>query len=52
MKTYIRQGWDEHEGFIRADFLYFLEKCVDVVGARKASARGHFRRAGISIDEP
>ena len=51
LKTYIRQVWDEHIGFVRADFLGFLEECVTVVGARKASARGHFRRAGISIDE-
>jgi hypothetical protein len=28
-----------------------LEECVSVVGARKASARGHFRRSGISVDE-
>lgn len=52
LKTYIRQAWDEHVGFSRADFLGFLEECVTVVVARKASAKGHFRRAGISIDEP
>lgn len=52
LKTYIRQVWDEHVGFIRADFSSFLEECVEVVGSRKASARGHFRRGGISIDEP
>ena len=51
LKTYIRQVWDEHIGFVRADFLGFLEECVTVVSARKASARGHFRRAGILIDE-
>jgi transposase len=51
LKTYIRQVWHEHEGFIKADFLSFLEECVTVVGGREASAKGHFRRAGISIDE-
>jgi transposase len=51
LKTYIRQVWHEHEGFVKADFLSFLEECVTVVGGRKSSARGHFRRAGISIDE-
>lgn len=50
LKTYIRQVWDEHVGFIRADFSSFLEECVEVVGRRKASARGHFRRAGISLN--
>ena len=48
LKTYMRQVWDQHIGFVRADF---LEECVTVVGARKASARGHFRRADISMDE-
>ena len=52
LKTYIRQVWDEHIGFVRPDFLGFLEECVTVVGARKASASGHFRRAGISMDKP
>jgi DDE superfamily endonuclease len=51
LKTYIRQVWDEHEGFIKADFLSFLEECVTVVGGQVASAKGHFCRAGISIDE-
>ncbi len=51
LKTYIRQVLDEHIGFVRADFLGFLEECVTVVGAREASARGHFRRAGISINK-
>jgi len=51
LKTYIRQIWDEHIGFVRADFIGFLEECVSVVGARKASAKGHFRRSGISVNE-
>jgi transposase len=38
LKTYIREVWDKHIDFIRADFLGFLEECVTVVGARKASA--------------
>ena len=50
LRTYIRQIWDEHDDFIRADFMSFLEECVTVVGNRKASAKGHFRHAGISID--
>jgi len=52
LKAYIRQVWDEYVGFIRADFSSFLEECVKVLGGRKASARGHCCRAGISIDEP
>jgi len=33
LKTYIKQVWDEHISFIKADFLGFLEECVTVVGA-------------------
>jgi transposase len=32
LKTYIRQAWDKHIGFVRADFIGFLEECVTVVG--------------------
>jgi transposase len=51
LKTYIKEVWDEHIGFVRADFLGFLKECVSVVGARKGSARGHFRRSGILVDD-
>ena len=51
LKTYIKQVWEEHIGFVRADFLGFLEECVSVVGVRKVSTRGHFRRSSISVDE-
>ena len=52
LKTYIRQVWEDQIDFVRADFISFLEECVEVVGRRKASAEGHFRRAGISVEEP
>ena len=32
LKTYIRQVWDGHIGFVRADFLGFLEECITIVG--------------------
>lgn len=51
LKTYIRQVWDEYIGFVRADFLGFLEEYITVVGARKASTRGYFYCTGISIDK-
>ncbi|KAF4486484.1 hypothetical protein CGGC5_v005827 [Colletotrichum fructicola Nara gc5] len=51
LKNFIRQVWNEHQGFIIADFQSFLEECVMVVGQRKKSARGHFRNCSISIDE-
>jgi len=35
----------------RQDFKAFLEWCVDTIGARKSSAEGYFRHAGLSIKE-
>jgi len=29
----------------------FLEWCVDVVGTREDSTKGHFRHAGLTIEE-
>jgi hypothetical protein len=43
--------WDEREGFIKGDFLFFLEECLVAVGSRMAGAEGHFRRGGISIEQ-
>ncbi|KAK4068649.1 hypothetical protein Purlil1_13759 [Purpureocillium lilacinum] len=50
LKTYIRQVWEDQIDFVKDDFISFLEECVEVVGRRKASAEGHFRRAGISLE--
>ena len=38
-------------GGYKKDFRAFLQVCVETVGKRPASARGHFRRAGLAIDE-
>ncbi|UPK95677.1 hypothetical protein LCI18_006612 [Fusarium solani-melongenae] len=43
---------EEYFGELKThDFGLFLEECVRTVGEREVSARGHFRRAGISIEE-
>lgn len=52
LKAYIKKHWNEHLGLIKADFKAFLRLCVRVVGSRQASARGHFRHAGLSVEEP
>lgn len=51
-KNFMRKIWNKHEKDIKYDFASFVERCVEMVGEREDSARGHFRRAGISIDEP
>ena len=34
------------------DFVTFLKFCIEEVGSRAHSARGHFRSAGIRVEEP
>lgn len=52
LKHFIKKNWNDYEGLIRDDFKEFLRHCVEVVGQNKKSARGHFRHAGLSVEEP
>lgn len=52
LKAYIKRHWNEHLGLIKGDFRAFLKMCVRIVGSRRSSARGHFRHAGLSVEEP
>ena len=53
LKAFIKRNWAmyvkmtdrSHESFAR-----YLRFCVNEVGSRRASARGHFRNAGIDVD--
>ncbi|KAJ5513129.1 hypothetical protein N7463_002681 [Penicillium fimorum] len=58
----IEEFFAELEGFIRRNWCYyaedpdrefasFLERCINQVGAKKNSARGHFRHAGLSVED-
>ncbi|KMP06847.1 hypothetical protein CIRG_06528 [Coccidioides immitis RMSCC 2394] len=51
MKAFIRRNWQVYEEDPAQGFDSFLEWCVDIVGKREESAKGHFRRAGLTIDE-
>jgi hypothetical protein len=42
---YVKMSDRSHESFTR-----YLRFCVNEVGSRRASARGHFRTAGIDVD--
>ena len=47
LKALIKKDWFVYEDNLFAGFHVFLEWCVDVVGAKESSAKGHFRSAGI-----
>jgi transposase len=51
LKAFIKQSWYNYEETPQQGFDTFLEWCIHVVGGKKQSARGHFRHAGLSIEE-
>lgn len=51
LKAFIKQRWQTFEDDPNMTFETYLEWCVDVVGGRSGSACGHFRHAGVTIEE-
>jgi transposase len=51
LKVFIKKHWQTFEEFPEQDFAGFLEWCIGVVGDSKSSAEGHFRHAGITVEE-
>lgn len=51
LKAFIKRNWKVYEEDPDQGFDNFLEWCVDTVGARTKSAEGHFRHAGITVEE-
>jgi transposase len=52
VKAFMKSNWKVYEDNPDRDFAAFLQWCVDVVGRRQQSARGHFRHAGWTVQEP
>jgi transposase len=50
LKAFIKKQWHEYESNPQQDFEAFLEWCVDMVGGRESSAKGHFRHAGVMVE--
>jgi transposase len=51
LKAYIKRSWEYYETWPDQGFDAFLQACVDTVGAKRRSAEGHFRHAGVTIEE-
>jgi hypothetical protein len=51
LKGYIKKNWPSYEEDTSRGFDTFLHRCVDIVGARKESAEGHFCHAVLSVEE-
>lgn len=51
LKAFIKRSWSTYEEDLAQSFNVFSEWCVDQVGSRAQSARGHFRHSGWTIEE-
>lgn len=50
LKAFAKRQWDYHKKDPERGFNTFLEWCINVVGAKEDSARGHFRHRGLNIE--
>ena len=51
LKAFIRRNWSLYEDHSQRGFADFLLQCLDVVGSRRRSSRGHLRHAGVTVVE-
>ena len=51
LKAYIKRNWEYYETWPDQGFDTFLQTRVDTIGAKRDSAEGHFRHAGVTIEE-
>jgi transposase len=51
LKAFIKKRWHEYETSPHQGFGAYLEWCIDVVGERQDSARGHLRHAGVTVEK-
>lgn len=50
LKSFIKRDWIRYEENPSQGFNTFLEWCVDMVGGKADSAKGHFRHAGVTVE--
>jgi hypothetical protein len=51
LKAFVRHHWKFFEDNPEQGFDSFLEWCLETVGVRGKSAKGHFRNAVLTIEE-
>ena len=51
LKAFIRRNWRRYEQSPDQGFASFLEWCIEAVGSREESATGHFRHAGVVVED-
>jgi transposase len=51
LKAFSKWHWQIYKDDPEQGFDTFLEWCIDVVGGNECSVKGHFRHAGLKIEE-
>ena len=51
VKIFIRQNWELYVYDPGQGFGAFLQGCIEIVGSRRQSAKGHFRQAGLTVED-
>lgn len=51
-KTHVKSQRKSHKSLIQRDFEGYIKSCVKAVGSRQGSAEGHFRNAGLFVEQP
>jgi hypothetical protein len=51
IKAFIKRNWQVYEANPNQGFDNFLKWCINVVGEREESAKGHFRHVGLTVEE-
>jgi hypothetical protein len=51
LKAYIKRNWAMYQEVPKQGFRNFLEVCVEAVGSKEQSARGHFQNSCITVTE-
>jgi transposase len=51
LKRFVKRNWVMREENPDQDFSSYLQWCVDVVGAKGRSAKGHFRHSGLVVED-
>lgn len=51
VKAFIKRHWQTYADNPEQGFASFLEWCIESVGRREESAEGHFRNAGLTLEE-
>lgn len=51
VKTHVESQRKSYQGLIQRNFETYVRSCVRAIGSRKKSTEGHFRNAGLYVEQ-